>query len=162
MQWYQKVLTKYKRETIFSVVFFIVFALLILLWHYFLGKSFVWKNIEPFEVPGIFERAIYSAFVYVTIGAFLYWTRFYQLLYLIFVGFLGVFRLYKGIKKIIWWGLMAAMYFWIFPRIVDLLNAICSFFYNMFGLILYTLPPLGVSLILCIPLVIFLYKKKSK
>lgn len=56
-------------------------------------------------------------------------------------------RLYKDTKKFIWGALILFMYFWVVPKVVGLLNAVISFFYNLFGLILYLLPPLGISLI---------------
>lgn len=159
MTWYKHILTKYRKETIYSAILSVLFSITILLWHYWLGKSFVWTKIEPISAPDIFERYFYSAFVYVTLGALLYWLRFYQLLHGIIVGVFGDWRLYKDIKGFIWGGLILVSYFWVIPRIVDYLNAIISFFYNIFGLILYSLPALGVTLVLGIPAVVYIRKK---
>jgi len=63
------------------------------------------------------------------------------------------------IKGFIWGGLILVSYFWVIPRIVDFLNAIISFFYNILGLILYSIPVLGVTLVLGIPAVVYIRKK---
>ena len=161
MTWHKQTLTKYRKEIISSAILSILFSVNLLFWHYGLGKSFVWTKIEPISAPGLLERGFYSAITYLTIGAFLYWIRFYQFLHGVIVGIFGDWRLYKDIKGYIWGGLILVTYFWIIPRIVDFLNAIISFFYNIFGLILYSIPVLGVTLVLGIP-VVFYIRKKAK
>lgn len=143
MTWYKKVLKENKKEIASSAAFAIVFALAILLWHFAFGKSFQWETISPIDAPSIFSRALYSALVFVTFGAFLYWIKFYQLLY----HLISDRQLYRGIKGLIWGFLILAMYFWVVPTVVEILNAIISFFYNILNLILYLFPPLGISLI---------------
>lgn len=143
MSWYKKVLKENKREVASSAAFAVVFALAILLWHFMLGKSFQWETISPIEAPSIFSRALYGALVFVTFGAFLYWVRFYQFLYQL----ISDRQLYRGIKGLIWGSLILVMYFWVVPTVVEILNAIISFLYNILNLILYLFPPLGVSLI---------------
>ena len=159
MTWYKHIFTKYRKEIISSAIVSVLFSVTLLLWHFGLGKSFVWTKIEPISAPGLFERYFYSAFVFVTLGAFLYFIRFYQFLHGIIVGIFSDWRLYKDIKGFIWGGLILVSYFWVIPRIVDFLNAIISFFYNVFGLILYSLPALGVTLIFSIPAVVYIRKK---
>ena len=144
MTWYKKVLKESRKEIASTTAFAVVFALAILLWHFALGKSFHWETINPIEAPSLLSRALYSALVFLTFGAFLYWIKFYQLLYHI----VSDRQLYRGIKGLVWDSLILAMYFWIVPTVVGLLNAILSFFYNILNLILYLFPPLGVSLIL--------------
>jgi len=158
MTWYKHTLTKYKEEIIFSAIVSILFFIALLLWYFGFGKSFVWTKIEPISTPSLFERYFYSAFVFVTLGAFLYFIRFYQFLHGIIVGIFNDWRLYKDIKGFIWVGLILTSYFWIVPKIVDFLNSIISFFYNIFGLILYSLPSLGIALTITIPSFVF-YKK---
>ncbi|HEY4505748.1 MAG TPA: hypothetical protein VJG67_03590 [Candidatus Paceibacterota bacterium] len=143
MSWYKKVLKENKKDIVSSAAFAVVFALAILLWHFALSKSFQWETINPIEAPSIFSRALYSALVFVTFGAFLYWVRFYQFLY----HLISDRQLYRGIKGLIWGSLILIMYFWIVPTIVELLNAIISFFYNILNLVLYLFPPLGASFI---------------
>ncbi len=158
MVWYKKVLVEHKREIAISALYSIVFSLTLLLWRYGLGKSFVWEEIEPISAPGIFDRCFYSAFVFVTLGSFLYFIRFYQFLHGVIVGIFGGWRLYKDIKGFIWSGLILMSYFWVVPRIVDFLNSVISFFYNIFGFILYSLPSLGIALITCIPCFVLINK----
>ena len=158
MTWYVHTLTKYRKEVTSSAIISLLFSITLLLWHFGLGKSFVWTKIEPISAPGLFERYFYSAFVFVTLGASLYFIRFYQFLHGVIVGIFGDWRLYKDIKGFIWGGLILVSYFWVIPRIVDFLNAIISFFYNVLGLILYSLPSLGITLVLSIPFLVFIRK----
>lgn len=158
MSWQKNILNKYRKEILFSAVFTLLFSFFILLWHFGLDKSFRWTKIEPISAPSLLERYFYSAFVYVTIGAFLYLIKFYQLLHKITVGFLGDWRLYKDIKGIIWGGLILVSYFWIVPKVVGILNVIISFLYNILGLILYSFPALTITLIICIPSFVFIKK----
>lgn len=161
MSWQKNILNKYRKEILFSAVFTLLFSFSLLFWHFGLGKSFEWTKIEPISAPSLLERYFYSAFVYVTIGAFLYWIKFYRLLHEITVGFFGDWRLYKDIKNFIWTALILTSYFWIVPKIVDILNSIISFFYNIFGLILYSSPAIGIALIISIPLYVFLKKRNA-
>jgi hypothetical protein len=148
MSWYKKVLVKEKNKIVSSAILGVVFALAILLWHFALGKNFQWETITPVPEPDFFVRSLYSALVFVTLGAFLYWIRFYQFLYHVTVGALGDWQLFRAIKGIIWGALILIMYFWIVPWVVKMLNVIVSFFFNIINLILYLFPPLGVSLII--------------
>src|SRR3989338_9358564 len=127
MSWYKKVLKENKKDIVSSAAFAVVFALAILLWHFALSKSFQWETINPIEAPSIFSRALYSALVLVTFGAFLYWVRFYQFLYHLAVRGLRDRQLYRGIKGLLWGSLILIMYFWVVPKVVELLNAIISF-----------------------------------
>ncbi len=147
MTWYRKVIKENGKGIASSAAFAVIFALAILLWHFAFGKSFQWEAISPIEEPSIFNRVLYSALVFVTFGAFLYWIRFYQFLHHIVVRGLRDRQLYNGIKGLIWGSLILVMYFWVIPKVVELLNAIISFFYNILNLALYLFPPLGVSLI---------------
>jgi len=147
MIWHKKVLKEKKKEIISSAAFAAIFALTVLLWHYFTGKSFEWQSINPVEAPGLLPRLFYSALVYATLGAAIFSTGFYKLLYSLYRGTRGGWRKYNKMKDRIWWGLILGMYFVIIPFVVNVLNAIISFFYNIFNLILYLFPQLGVSLI---------------
>ncbi|MDC1205343.1 hypothetical protein N8083_00650 [Candidatus Pacebacteria bacterium] len=157
MPWYKKVLTQYRKETLTSVVFALVVAITTIVWAYFTGDVFEWKRINPVPEPSIPVRLLYSALVYVTLGRVLYIVGFYQVLHAFVVGGLGDWGLYHGLKKIIWVGLMAMMYFWIVPFVVEVLNVTISFFYNILNLVLYLLPSVGISIALF--LVYFLMKK---
>lgn len=157
MPWYKRALTEYKQETLTSVVFALTVAIIALAWAYLIGDVFEWKRINPVPDPSIPVRLLYSALVYVTLGRILYLLGFYQVLHAFIVGGLGDWGLYHGLKKILWIGLMAMMYFWIVPFVVDVLNVTISFFYNVLNLILYMLPVVGISI--AVFLVYFLLKK---
>lgn len=161
MKWYKKYLIKYKKEIIISATFTVVFFVLLSLWHYALGKSFAWREIDPIPKPQEFVRFIYSALVFVTIGAFLYWIKFYKFLHLVIVGKLRNWKLYKDIKAIIWTSLILIMYFFVVPKVIDLLNSIISIVYNLSIFILYLLPPLLLSVALVL-LVVYLIKNLIK
>jgi len=161
MTWYKKYLTQHKKEIILSATFTLVFFIFLSLWHYALGKSFVWKEINPIPKPQEFVRFIYSALVFATFGAFLYWIKFYKFLHSVIVEGLRDWKLYKDIKAIIWTSLILVMYFFVVPKVIDLLNSTISIIYNLSVFILYLLPPLLSSLVIVIGLLL-LSKKYIK
>lgn len=150
MSWYKKVLKENKKEIVSSTLFAVVFGLTVLLWHFAFGKSFKWETISPISEPSFFNRAFYSALVFLTLGAFLYWIKLYQFLYYLAVRILDDKQLYRIIKGLIWGSLILIMYFWIVPEVVELMNTVLSFFYNILNIILYLFPPFGVSFIVFI------------
>jgi hypothetical protein len=118
------------------------------------GSPFVWRNIEPMDQPGLFARLLYSALTFVTIGALLYFIRFYQLLSSLF----GHDRQgYRSAKKLIWLGLMYLMFTVLVPTGVNILNTILSFVYNIFVLMLY-LSPIASSILVVI-IIISIHKQ---
>ncbi len=157
--WYDKVLIQYKKESVSTAIFFLVFALAVLLWRFAFGRSFEWVEISPVPTPDIWSRAILSALTYKTIGRYLYKIYFYKILAIIFGEILHKWKWYRDIKDVVWNILMFVMFFFIIPFVVDLLNKTISFFYNIVSLILYFAPPLGITLILY--LCYILYKKRS-
>jgi hypothetical protein len=47
------------------------------------------------------------------------------------------------------------MYLKIVPWFVSILNVVISFFYNVFGLVLYSIPSLGITFFIVVPFVLF-------
>ena len=154
MSWYKHTLKKYGKEILSGAIFTVVCTLACLLWIFVMGKTFTWTDISPIEQPSIFIRIFYSALTFITLGAFLYKVGFYKALYQI----LGDWRSFKEAKSIIWVLLMGTMFFVIVPLVVDLLNSIISIGYNVFALILYAFPPVGISLII---FALYFYFKKQ-
>lgn len=148
--WYKRILTEKKKEIITSTTFALVFALSVALWHYFTGKVFEWQSISPVEEPDLLPRLFYSALVFVTLGAGLYAMGFYKSLYSLYRGTRGGYRAYKEMKGVIWVALILSMYFVIIPVVVDILNAVISFSYNISILVLYLFPPFGISAVVFI------------
>lgn len=143
--WYKKILKKTGKKIIYSAAFVVVFTISISLWHLFTGKSFEWQSIAPVEEPGLLPRLFYSALVYVTFGAFLYATGFYKFLYSAYKGTRNGWRAYRQAKGIIWLLLILVMYFIIVPIVVDVLNVVISFSYNIFMLLIYLFPSISIS-----------------
>lgn len=107
-------------------------------------------------------RLFYSALVYVTLGWFLFHKlKFWKFLYEPYRG--GgrrAYREYEKLKAAIWGFLILLMYFVIVPFVVDILNTIISFFFNLYVLLLYLAPPLAISLMIC-GFGLFIYKKHN-
>ncbi len=162
MTWYERTLKKNKKEIILSAVFVFALALITTFWHYFTGKTFEWQSITPIEEPDLLPRLFYSALVYVTLGWFLFHKlKFWKFLYEPYRG--GgrhAYREYEKLKAGIWGLLILLMYFVIVPFVVDILNTIISFFFNLYVLLLYLAPPLAISLVVC-GLGLFIYKKHN-
>ncbi len=158
MVWYKKALSKFKKELITSAILAMIVSLLLLIAHYNFGKTFEWTNLEVLSAPTFFDRVLYSAMTYVSVGAFLYFIRVYQLIYFIFITLLGAFRLHKMFKQLLWWGLMLAMYFWIVPKTIEVVNAILSFFYNIAVYLIY-LTPRFIGSFVVISMIFILFQK---
>lgn len=151
-KWYQKVLTDYFKQTLVVVVLTSLVFFILAVIQLSKGSSFVWSNIIPLEQPDFFERAIYSALTFVTLGAFLYFIRVYQLLSMLF----GSNREgYKSAKAIIWFGLLIFMYKVIVPVVVNILNFIISFVYNLALLLLCVSPVIFIGLIIILITIIY-------
>ncbi len=160
-KWYQKVLIKYKNDIASSALSALIFALVFTLWQIYSGQKFIWRDYEFISAPGIFERTIYSALTYITLGAFLYHiAKFWKTLHFLFVGMLGSWRLYKSFKKKIWPLLMLIVFLTV-PYIVDFLNNIISFFVNICFFILYLAPAFGISFIIIFLILLLIRNKKQ-
>lgn len=146
MKWYNKQINKLFNETINTTAFALVFLFSLSVWHFILGQGYEWQTIAPISEPSIFQRALYSALTFVTLGAALYELGFYKFLYQV----IGDWQAYKEAKKIIWLLLMGLMFFIIVPITVSILNHIISFGYNIFNFVIYIFPPLGIAAILAI------------
>ncbi len=155
MSWYSEVLKRYSKKTIVTVSIFLAIQIMFAVLNFANGGTFVWHSITPIDQPSIFERVIYSALTFVTLGAGLYYLRFYQFLSLLF----GNDRQsYRQVKSLIWLGLMWLMYAVLVPASVNVLNAIISFLYNSILFIIYVSPDL---LVLSVILITFMMKRQK-
>lgn len=135
--WYKKILKDYSRETIISLGVALTVLLVMAIIQMVHGEAFKWKNITPLDTPDIWVRFLYSALTFATIGALLYYVRFYQLLSILFGSNR---RGYRDTKKLIWTGLILLMFFVVVPAGVNVVNAIISFLYNTLVLLVYVSP----------------------
>ena len=143
-----------------SATTYIILALVFLLWHFALGIKFEWQSISPLSEPSIFVRVFYSAFTFCTLGLLLYVIRFYKVLHDIVVKAFGMWELYNLIKAVLWLFLMYISYAYLVPWLFNILNTSASVLFNIANLALYTIPPVGIALILSI--LYLLSKKRSK
>jgi hypothetical protein len=149
MIWYKQALAENIKEIVRSAIISIVITLAFSLWYFITGKGFEWKAISPIEQPSLLFRWFYSAFVFSTIGAFLYYVvKLWKFIYFVCVKILGSWKLYELVKYVLWTFLILLAYFYIIPAIVKILNAIISFLYNLAILFLYLFPPIGVLLLI--------------
>ena len=148
--WYKKVLLKNIKEIVNDGSTYAILALVFLLWHFALGIKFEWQSINPLSGPSVFVRAFYSAFTFCTLGLFLYVIKFYKVLHDIVVKAFGMWGLYNLIKAVLWLFLMWISYAYLVPWLFNVLNASASILFNVANLVLYTLPPIGIALILSV------------
>lgn len=156
--WYKKVLLKNAKEIVNDGTTYMILVLVLLLWYFALGIKFEWRHISPLSEPSIFVRAFYSAFTFCTLGLLLYVIRFYKVLHDIVVKTFGFWELYNFIKAVVWLFLMYISYAYLVPWLFNVLNSGVLILFNIANLILYVLPPLGISLIISI-IYIFLKTK---
>lgn len=153
MSWQSKALKHNLKEVFSSAYLYVLSFAFVSIWYFYLDRPFVWEWIEPIDAPSFFERAFYSALVFIGPGYLLYKTKVYLILYQLFD-----FRTFKEIKSAIWGVLILAMYFWIIPKFVDLLNAIISIFFNLYKLVLYVAPSFAVASLV---MIIYLHFRKK-
>ena len=159
MSWYRDALEKNKKEIVKSAVFSMLSTFIFSIWYFLSKKSFEWHSISPISQPSLLAREFYSALVFVTIGAFLYYVvKLWKILYFVIVEIMGSRELYKFVKSLIWIFLILTMYFYIVPKVVDFLNVTISVVYNISILLLYLFPP--VMLFVVISLIGYLAFKK--
>ncbi len=147
--WNKKALKEHRKEIIYSAASSFVISLGYLIWSHFQGSVFMWQSISPIEQPSILVRVFYSALAFAVPGYLLYVAGFYKFLHNVIVRGLRDRQLYRGIKGVIWMGLIFLMYE-VFGVIVSIANVVISFFYNIFNLVLYISPGIGIFLILTI------------
>lgn len=145
--WYKKILTENKKEIIRSAIISLVITVAFSIWFFISHKAFAWNSYHFVSEPTLTLRLL-SALVFVSLGRLLYELKFYYFLYFIFVIILRAWELYNALKKIIWYALMFVMGFYIVPWIINVINAVLSFFYNLWFLILYVAPALGIFLLI--------------
>lgn len=159
MTWHKDTIEKYVKENYSSVAAFFVFMLVCTVWYYFSGQRFEWKDIDWISAPPIWERLLYSYLVYKTLGKWLYDVYFYKFLHFIFVEILSNRRKYKEVKSALWDILMATMFFYIIPAVINALNFIITIVYNAIALILYLSPVIGTCSILYLVYIIMKSRK---
>ncbi|OGE03155.1 hypothetical protein A3G16_03295 [Candidatus Curtissbacteria bacterium RIFCSPLOWO2_12_FULL_41_16] len=160
INWHKIALKKHLKDVFSSGITYAILALVFLLWRFALGYQFEWQSIEPFQQPSIFIRVFYSAFTFLTLGYLLYIAYFYKVLHDILVKSMGLWSLYNGIKAIVWAFLMFVSYQYIVPWLFSVLNAGVSILFNIANLVLYALPPVGISLVLSV--IYFLLKNENR
>ena len=148
--WYKKVILKNAKEIMSSGATYLILALVLLLWHFALGIKFQWQNVSPLSEPSFFIRSFYSAFTFCTIGLLLYVVKFYKVLDEIVVKIFGMRELYNLVKAIFWLFLMWISYAYLVPWLFKFLNAGISILFNFANLVLYVIPPVGITLVLSI------------
>lgn len=138
MNWQQKILKKHLKGTLFASIFTIIFILSVIIGNQFFGWHFEWKEIDPIELPPIWIRVLLSVFTFLTLGNWLFQAYFYKMLYEVtkFIGF--SYKDYTDIKKWIWYFLMLITALVFIPWIIDILNSIVSFFFNIIQFIIST------------------------
>lgn len=158
--WHKKALVENAKEILSSGTMYLILALVLLLWHFALGIKFEWQTISPLSEPSIFVRTFYSAFTFFTLGFLLYIVGFYKVLHDIVVKAFGMWELYNLIKAILWIFLMWISYAYLVPWLFDVLNNSISILFNIANLVLYSLPPVGITLVASI--IYLLSKRKLK
>ena len=158
MKWQGETILKQVKEIAGSVSTYLILVFIFLLWRFVLGIHFEWQQIEPFEQPSIFVRSFYSAFTFFTLGFLLYVARFYKVLHDIVVKAFDMWGLYNFIKAVLWLFLMYISYAYLVPWLFNILNGVLSILFNIANLMLYVLPPVGISIILSV--IYFLGREK--
>jgi len=150
-----------KREIIRSAIISLVITIAFSLWYFITGKSFEWHPITPISQPDLLSREVLSYIAFATIGAFLYYVvRLWQILKFICKDILNSWPLYNLVKKIVWIILLVFTQFYLVPTAVNWSNHIISFFYNIWFLILYVYPIVGILILSFFIVILFLKRSQ--
>jgi len=158
MTWYKKHIAKPLKNTYIWVLFPILLCLSVLWWRFWFNYVYQWAHINPLSQPDISEGVFYGRLVFYTFWSLLYGAWVYRLLYAIFWNS----NAYRQIKAVIWIVLTVIMYN-IVTFLVNLINNIASFWYNIIGIIKYLAPPFLIALITFIIFLLwYSYTKEKK
>lgn len=149
--WYKKEIKKFIIENYKEIVFSLIFYF-ILVWVYifYFKDLFTINYIEPISKPTLTLRLL-SGLCFMWIWRLLYFLRFYLILKFIIVWIFRDKKLYKDLKKIIWYSWCFVTWYIIVPYIIDLINKAISVIYSFFWWWIFITPTL------LIPLWIFFY-----
>lgn len=143
--WYKKAIVNYARANeikVASGALVVLFSSFVSAQIFIFNHAFRWVKITPIsDIP--WDRALFSALTYVSLGAILYYLLFYKLLSFIFYRVLGDYKAYLQAKRVVWLALMLINYYYVTPFVISVLNKILSFCYNIITLILFVSPSLG-------------------
>lgn len=149
--WYKTTIVSYAKEHETKVVSGVLALLLcsfISAQIFIFKHAFMWVEITPIsDLP--WNRMLFSALTYVSLGAILYYLLFYKFLSFIFYRVLGDYKAYLQAKRIVWAVLMLINYYYVAPFLISILNKILSFTYNGITLLLFISPSLG-GVFLCL------------
>jgi len=150
--WYTREIKKELISQSFWVTFSIAFfSGTVLAWN-FLDYTYVLKQFEITSVP-IWSWPLYSALTFIGPGALIYKTKLHKNTYRLLKNIFGskkAWRLYKDFKKI-FWGLLVLFTFGIaIPLFIKFLNLIITVGMNIWGIFLYTIPMLSITIILLV------------
>lgn len=161
MNQYKKIFQENKREIIRSAIISLVITIVFSFWYFITGKSFEWHPIAPISQPDLLSREVLSYIAFATIGAFLYYVvRLWQILKFICKDIFNSWPLYNMVKKIVWVILLVFTQFYLVPTAVNWSNHIISFFYNIWFLILYIYPILGILILSFFIVILFLKRSQ--
>ena len=160
MTWYKKVIAENKKEIIRGAITSLAITFTFSIWYFFSHQAFEWTNYNFVSKPTLSLRLL-SGLVFVSLGHLFYKLKVYYVLYFILVVLLKIKTFYNKLKKIIWYSLMFITGFFIVPWVINIINVILSFFYNLWLLILYILPPLGIFLVIFLVIIWLLSKKNG-
>jgi hypothetical protein len=113
------------------------------------NKTFNWVDVEPFSTLS-WDRVLFSAITFLTIGEILFRLYFYKALSFFFHTILNDHRGYIEAKRWIWRALMLFMYFYVQPIVIKFLNVVTSILYNIIAFLAFSLPTLGITLLFLI------------
>lgn len=157
MEWHKKAIAEGNKKILVSGAIAGCFFLVLAVWMYATGKTFSWQSIEVLSPLPPWAK-LWSGLTFSTTGFVLFHLGFYKALY----RMIPFYPLYSLVKAVIWI-LLTLLTYWFFDFIFKAINAVCSFFYNIWQMLVFVAPALGITIgvILLILLVRYVIKHQG-
>jgi hypothetical protein len=158
MEWHKKAIIEGRKKTLISGAIAGCFFVVLGVWMFATGKTFTWQSIEVLSPLPPWAK-LWSGLTFSTTGFLLFHLGFYKALY----NMIPFYPLYSLVKAIIWL-LLTLLTYWFFDFIFKAVNVACSFFFNVWQLIVFVAPALGITIgmFLSALLVRYIVKNRNK
>lgn len=156
MEWHMIAISEGYKKMFVSGAIACCFFVVLGTWMFATGKTFTWQSIEVLSPLPPWAK-LWSGLTFSTTGFMLFHLGFYKTLY----NMIPFYPLYSLVKAIIWLFLTLLTY-WFFDFVFRAVNVACSFFYNVWQMVMFVAPALGITVGISLLVVLLWYVIKNR